>query len=61
MMVISNKVCSGERLYKYFIGYKVDYYKIRPFSIMLPQMIAYVRRHDETKWMDFLVENVKDT
>ena len=60
MIVISNKVCSGEKLYKYFIGYKDDYYKIRPFSI-IPQMIAYVRRHDETKWMDFLIENGKDT
>ena len=35
-----------------------DDYKIKPFSILLPKMSAYVRRYNsETKWMQFLIKD----
>ena len=55
--MISGKVSSGEKNYKYFIGYMNDY-KIKPFSIILPKMRACVNRYDrETKWVNFFVED----
>lgn len=51
-MLTSNRVSPSEKKYKHFIGYKDDYCKIKTFSIMLPQMIAYVKSYDdESKWM----------
>ena len=51
--VISNKICSAEKSYKYFIGY-IDYYNIKSFSIILPKPSAYVRSYDGgTKCMCF--------
>ena len=41
-IVASNKVSFGKKGFKYFIGYK-DAQKIRPLSIFLPKMSAYIR------------------
>ena len=41
-IVASNKVSFGKKGFKYFIGYK-DAQKIRPISIFLPKMSAYIR------------------
>ena len=47
-------VSSGEKNYKYFIGYKNDDHKIKPLHIMLPKTSAYVKSYDgETKWKYF--------
>ena len=55
--MISGKVSSGEKNYKYFNGYMNDY-KIKPFSRILPKMRACVKRYDrETKWVYFFVED----
>ena len=40
-ILISNKTSSGKTSYKYFIGYLVDDYKIKPLHIMLPKISAY--------------------
>ena len=44
-------ISSGEKNYKYFIGYKDgDDYKIKPLHIMLPIASVYVKSYDsETK------------
>ena len=39
-------VSSGEKNYKYFIGYKDDDYKIEPLCIMLPKMSVNVKIYD---------------
>ena len=41
-IVASNKVSFGKKGFKYFIGYK-DAQKIKPLSIFLPKMSAYIR------------------
>ena len=51
-ILISSMISSGEKIYKYFIGYKDDDddYKIKPLHIMLPKTSAYVKHYDgETK------------
>ena len=50
--VVSNKISSGEKYYKYFIACFYDNYKIKPLYIMLPK--SYV---GQTKWMHFLIED----
>ena len=53
----SNKISSSE---KYFIVYLDDYYKIKPLSVILPKMSAYVKSYDDgTKWMYFLIEDLR--
>ena len=53
----SNKIYSGEKSYKYFIGYLYNGYKIKPLHTMLPKISVYVKSYDrETKWMYFLIE-----
>ena len=54
-IVVSNKVSSGKKAFKYFICYKDA--KIRPLCIFLPEMSAYRRDFDETKYMSFLIKN----
>ena len=40
-------VSSGEKTYKYFIGYKDDDgYKIKSLRIILPKKSAYVKSYD---------------
>ena len=36
-VLASNKISSGKKNYKYFIGYLHDDYKIKPLHIMLPK------------------------
>ena len=53
-ILISNKIYSGEKNYKYFIGYRDDDYKVKPFSIILPKTTAHVKIYDvETRSMCF--------
>ena len=55
---ISNMVSSGEKMYKYFIGYKDDDYKIKPLHIMFPKTSAYAKGYDgETKWMNVCIKD----
>ena len=59
-IVVSNKVSSGKKAFKYFICYKDA--KIRPLCIFLPKMSAYRRDFDEymyvlIKYMSFLIKN----
>ena len=54
---ISNKTCSGEKSYKYFIGYLYDDYKVKPLYIILPKTSAHIKSYEgQTKWMYFLIE-----
>ena len=47
-------VSTGEKNYKYVIGYIVDDHKIKPLRIMVPKTSAYVKSyHGETKRMYF--------
>ena len=58
--LISSKIFSSRKNYKYFIGYMDDVYKTNAFSIILQKMNAYVKSSDdETKWMHFLIEDDK--
>ena len=53
-ILISKEISSGEKDYKYFIGYVDDDYKIKPVHTMLSKTSAYVKSCDgETKWMYF--------
>ena len=45
--LVSNKIFSAEKNYKYFIGYMYDEYKVKPLHIMLPKMSAYVKSCNE--------------
>ena len=57
-VLASNKVSSGEKYYKYFIGYLYDNDKVKSLHIMLPKTSSYVRTYDvQTKWMYFLIED----
>ena len=54
--IISNKISSGKKNYKYVFGY-MDDFKIKPLHILLPKTSAYVKGYDgETKWMYFVTE-----
>ena len=54
---VSNKTCSGEKSYKYFIGYLYDDYKVKPLHIILPKTSAHIKSYEgQTKWMYFLIE-----
>ena len=57
-MQVSSMVSSGQKNYRYFIGYKDDNdYKNKPICIMLPKTSAYINIYDgETKWMIFLIK-----
>ena len=46
----------GKKRFKYFIGYK-DAKKIRPLCIFLPNISAYRKDFDETKYISFLVKD----
>ena len=51
-----NVIC--EKIYKCFIGYLHDDYKIKLLHIMLPKMSSYVKSYEsQTKWMHFLIKN----
>ena len=57
-MLVSKTISSGEKNYKYFIGYLYNDHKANTVHIMLPKTSAYVTNYDEqAKWMYFLIEN----
>ena len=44
-----------KKIYKYFIGYLHDDYKIKPLNIALLKMNIFVRSYDiQTKWVHLL-------
>ena len=54
-VLVSNKISSGEKNYKYFIGYLYNDLEAKLLHIMLPKTSAYVKRYDgQTKQMYFL-------
>ena len=42
-MQVSSLVSSGEKNYRYFIGYMGDDYEIKPLCKILPKMSAYIK------------------
>ena len=57
MLIVSNKIFFGEKIYKYFIGYLYSYHKVKSLHIMLPKTSAYVKVNGQTNWMYFLIED----
>ena len=56
-VLVSKKNSSAEKVYKYFIGYVYDDYKVKPLHIILPKTSAYVKTYDtQTTWVYFLIE-----
>ena len=57
-VLVSNKISSGEKSYKYFIGYLNDDYKVKPLHLMHRKTSSYAKSYDvQTKWMHFLIED----
>ena len=58
-VLLSKKISSGEKNYKYFIGYlHDDDYKLKPLHIMHLRSSAYVESYDvQTRWIYVLIEN----
>ena len=54
--LLSNKISSGEKNYKYFVGYFYDGYKIRPLHIMLPKTSACIKNYNFQTKRIFLIE-----
>ena len=45
-ILVSNKIFSGAKSYKYFIGYLCGDYKVELLQIMLPKTSAYAKSYD---------------
>ena len=43
---VSKKISSGERNYKYLIGYLYNDHKVKPLHIRLPKIGTYLKSHD---------------
>ena len=57
-LLVSNKISSSGKNYKYFVSYLYNDYKVKPLHIKLPKTSTYVKSYDgQTKWMYFLIEN----
>ena len=57
-VLVSNKISSSEKNFKYFIDYLHDDYEIKSLYMMLPETRAYVKSYDDqTKWMYFLIKD----
>ena len=57
-VLLSKKISSDEKNYKYFIGYLYNDHKVKPLHIILSKTNAYVKSYDEQlKWMYFLIED----
>ena len=57
-MLVSNKISSAKKNFKYFIGYLYDACKVKPLHVLLPKSRVYVKSCDgQTKWMYFLIED----
>ena len=55
-MVVSNKNTFSKISSKYFSGYENDDEKV---MLLLLQVIAYRRDFDETKYVSFLIKDIK--
>ena len=44
--LVFNKISSGGKSYKYFIGYSYKDYKVSPLHVMLPKTSAYIKSCD---------------
>ena len=44
--LVSSKIYSGEKDYKYFVGYLYNDNKVKPLHIMLTKTSAYVKGYD---------------
>ena len=51
---VSKNISFTKKSYKYFIGYG-NQYKIKSFSIILPETSVKVYDDSETKWTDFFL------
>ena len=51
-ILVSNKISSGKKYFKYFIGYK-DEDKIKPLCIRLSKICGYAKNFDETRYISF--------
>ena len=57
-VLVSKKISSAERGYRYFIGYLHNDLKVQPLRTTVLESRAYVKIYDGwTKWMCFLIEN----
>ena len=57
-LLVSNKIYSDEKNFKYVIGHLYDDYKTKPLYLMLPNLKAYLKSCvGQTKWMYFLTED----
>ena len=57
-LLVSNKISSGKKNYKFFIGYLHDDDKVKSLHIMLPKTSTYLKSYDgQTKWKYFLIED----
>ena len=45
-LLLSNKICFGEKKYKYFMGYLYNGNKVKPLNIMLPKTSTFVKSYD---------------
>ena len=56
-VLVSTKTVSGEKNYKYFIGYLYNDHIVKPLHIILSKTSTYVKGYDgQTKWMHFLIK-----
>ena len=56
--LVSKRIFSSKKIYKYFIDYSFDDYKVKPLHIMLPKTSPYAKRyHGQTKWIYILIED----
>ena len=57
-VLVCNKICFGEKSYKYFIGYLYNNNKVKLLHLMLAKTSAYVKSYDgQTEWLYFLIED----
>ena len=57
-ILVSNKTFSVKKMYKYFIGYLHDGFKIKPLYIGLLETSACIKSYDgQTKWIYILIED----
>ena len=57
-VLVSNKISSGKKNYKYSIGYLYNDYKVKSLHITLPKTSTSVKIYDgQTKWMYFWIED----
>ena len=57
-ILISNRIYSGKKNYKHFIGYMDNDYNIKAICIMLPNTSTSVKSYGgKTKWIYFLTED----